>query len=178
MLEERSTVSPRCGLCAACRSDCPHNQRAEPTITLSAGPLRRATPFPMQEFRALALQFHPDPTHGVMCRWTRRGHEHPLNAKPRVASRLARRVTEIIGWGSRRCRRSGCRPGDQSPPQMLSSPRKRGPIIVSGTWGPRLRGDDSARSPNQARVLRHVVGGRAEGAEPLTSPLRTRRSPN
>ena len=34
----------------------------------------------------IALQFHPDVTHAMMCRWTTRGHERMLlpNAKPRA----------------------------------------------------------------------------------------------
>ena len=46
--------------------------------------------FPVQAFRsgsAYALQFHPDVTHAIMCRWTTRGHDRLLmpNAKPRAA---------------------------------------------------------------------------------------------
>jgi GMP synthase (glutamine-hydrolysing) len=46
--------------------------------------------FPVQAFRigaAYGLQFHPDVTHAVMCRWTTRGHDRTLmpGAKPRAA---------------------------------------------------------------------------------------------
>lgn len=45
--------------------------------------------FPVQAFRygtAYALQFHPDVTHAMMCRWTTRGHERLSlpGAKPRA----------------------------------------------------------------------------------------------
>src|SRR5438477_635307 len=47
--------------------------------------------FPVQAFRygpcAYAIQFHPEVTHAMMCRWTTRGHERLAlpGAKPRVA---------------------------------------------------------------------------------------------
>jgi GMP synthase (glutamine-hydrolysing) len=47
--------------------------------------------FPVQAFRygpcAYAIQFHPEVTHAMMCRWTTRGHERLSlpGAKPRVA---------------------------------------------------------------------------------------------
>lgn len=47
--------------------------------------------FPMQAFRqgdhAYAIQFHPEVTHAMMCRWVIRGHERTLlpNAKQRAA---------------------------------------------------------------------------------------------
>jgi len=47
--------------------------------------------FPVQAFRqgpaAYAIQFHPEVTHAMMCRWTTRGHERMTlpGAKPRVA---------------------------------------------------------------------------------------------
>ena len=53
-------------------------------------PLRRA---------AYALQFHPDVTHAMMCRWTTRGHERmPMpNAKPRAAHFADRAVYDPAG---------------------------------------------------------------------------------
>jgi GMP synthase (glutamine-hydrolysing) len=59
--------------------------------------------FPVQAFRyggpAYALQFHPDVTHAMMCRWTTRGHERTLlpNAKPRVAHFADRAVYDPAG---------------------------------------------------------------------------------
>src|SRR5262249_35241621 len=59
--------------------------------------------FPVQAFRfggaAFALQFHPDVTHAMMCRWTVRGHERMLlpNAKPRVAHFADRAVYDPAG---------------------------------------------------------------------------------
>jgi GMP synthase (glutamine-hydrolysing) len=58
--------------------------------------------FPIQAFRyqtAYALQFHPDVTHAIMCRWTTRGHERMLlpNAKPRVAHFADRAVYDPAG---------------------------------------------------------------------------------
>ena len=59
--------------------------------------------FPVQAFRyggpAFALQFHPDVTHAMMCRWTTRGHERTLlpNAKPRVAHFADRAVYDPAG---------------------------------------------------------------------------------
>ena len=47
--------------------------------------------FPVQAFRygscAYAIQFHPEVTHAMMCRWTTRGHERLAlpGAKPRIA---------------------------------------------------------------------------------------------
>jgi len=78
---------------------------------------QRATLFPVQAFRyggaAFALQFHPDVTHAMMCRWTTRGHERMSlpNAKPRGAHfadravydpagpRPGSRPSSITGWG-------------------------------------------------------------------------------
>src|SRR5262249_6622266 len=60
-------------------------------LPLGAELLAEGDSFPVQAFRydgaAFALQFHPDVTHAMMCRWTTRGHERMLlpNAKPRVA---------------------------------------------------------------------------------------------
>src|SRR6266542_4490061 len=60
-------------------------------------------PWPVQAFRyggaAFALQFHPDVTHAMMCRWTTRGHERTLlpNAKPRVAHFADRAVYDPAG---------------------------------------------------------------------------------
>ena len=59
--------------------------------------------FPVQAFRyggpAYALQFHPDVTHAMMCRWTTRGHERTLlpNAKPRIAHFADRAVYDPAG---------------------------------------------------------------------------------
>jgi GMP synthase (glutamine-hydrolysing) len=59
--------------------------------------------FPVQAFRygglAYALQFHPDVTHAMMCRWTTRGHERTLlpNAKPRLAHFADRAVYDPAG---------------------------------------------------------------------------------
>ena len=59
--------------------------------------------FPVQAFRyggpAYALQFHPDVTHAMMCRWTTRGHERMLlpNAKPRIAHFADRAVYDPAG---------------------------------------------------------------------------------
>ena len=46
-----------------------------------------------------ALQFHPDVTHAMMCRWTTRGHERMLlpNAKPRGAHFADRAVYDPAG---------------------------------------------------------------------------------
>jgi GMP synthase (glutamine-hydrolysing) len=59
--------------------------------------------FPVQAFRfgggAFALQFHPDVTHAMMCRWTTRGHarmELP-NAKPRSAHFEGRLLHDAAG---------------------------------------------------------------------------------
>jgi GMP synthase (glutamine-hydrolysing) len=57
----------------------------------------------VQAFRqgdsAFALQFHPDVTHAMMCRWTTRGHERTLlpNAKPRAAHFADRPVYDPAG---------------------------------------------------------------------------------
>jgi GMP synthase (glutamine-hydrolysing) len=59
--------------------------------------------FPVQAFRyggaAFALQFHPDVTHAMMCRWTTRGHERMSlpNAKPRGAHFADRAVYDPAG---------------------------------------------------------------------------------
>jgi GMP synthase (glutamine-hydrolysing) len=58
--------------------------------------------FPVQAFRAgtgYGLQFHPDVTHAMMCRWTVRGHERLMmpNAKPRVAHFADRAVYDPAG---------------------------------------------------------------------------------
>ena len=58
--------------------------------------------FPVQAFRqdsAYALQFHPDVTHAMMCRWTARGHDRMLlpNAKPRPAHFADRAVHDPAG---------------------------------------------------------------------------------
>jgi GMP synthase (glutamine-hydrolysing) len=58
--------------------------------------------FPVQAFRAgtgYGLQFHPDVTHAMMCRWTVRGHERLLmpNAKPRAAHFADRAVYDPAG---------------------------------------------------------------------------------
>jgi GMP synthase (glutamine-hydrolysing) len=52
-----------------------------------------------QSTSAFALQFHPDVTHAMMCRWTTRGHERTLlpNAKPRVAHFADRAVYDPAG---------------------------------------------------------------------------------
>jgi GMP synthase (glutamine-hydrolysing) len=53
--------------------------------------LAQGDAFPNQAFRyngaAFGLQFHPDVTHAMMCRWTTRGHERLSlpGAKPRIA---------------------------------------------------------------------------------------------
>jgi GMP synthase (glutamine-hydrolysing) len=56
--------------------------------------------FPVQAFRcgsAYALQFHPDVTHAMMCRWTTRGHERLSlpGAKPRSAHFADRAVHDL-----------------------------------------------------------------------------------
>ena len=56
--------------------------------------------FPVQAFRfgsAYALQFHPDVTHAMMCRWTTRGHERLSlpGAKPRTAHFADRAVHDL-----------------------------------------------------------------------------------
>ena len=59
--------------------------------------------FPVQAFcyggMAFALQFHPDVTHAMMCRWTTRGHDRTLlpNAKPRAAHFADRPVYDPAG---------------------------------------------------------------------------------
>jgi GMP synthase (glutamine-hydrolysing) len=58
--------------------------------------------FPVQAFRygaAYALQFHPDVTHAIICRWTARGHERTFlpNAKPRAAHFADRAVYDPAG---------------------------------------------------------------------------------
>ena len=64
---------------------------------------RKATRFPVQAFRyggsAYALQFHPDVTHAMMCRWTTRGHERMAlpNAKPRGTHFADRAVYDPAG---------------------------------------------------------------------------------
>ena len=56
--------------------------------------------FPVQAFRcgsAYALQFHPDVTHAMMCRWTTRGHERMQlpGAKSRAAHFADRAVHDL-----------------------------------------------------------------------------------
>jgi GMP synthase (glutamine-hydrolysing) len=56
--------------------------------------------FPVQAFHyraAYALQFHPDVTHAMMCRWTTRGHERLSlpGAKPRSAHFADRAVHDL-----------------------------------------------------------------------------------
>ncbi len=57
--------------------------------------------FPVQAFRyngaAYALQFHPDVTHAMMCRWTTRGHERMKlpGAKPRAEHFADRAVHDL-----------------------------------------------------------------------------------
>ncbi len=57
--------------------------------------------FPVQAFRydgcAYGLQFHPDVTHAMMCRWTTRGHERLAlpGAKPRSAHFQDRAVYDL-----------------------------------------------------------------------------------
>jgi GMP synthase (glutamine-hydrolysing) len=58
--------------------------------------------FPVQAFRigaAYALQFHPDVTHAIMCRWTTRGHERTFlpGAKQRAAHFRDRAVYDPAG---------------------------------------------------------------------------------
>jgi GMP synthase (glutamine-hydrolysing) len=59
--------------------------------------------FPVQAFRfggaAFALQFHPDVTHAIICRWTARGHKRMElpGAKPRAAHFADRAVHDPIG---------------------------------------------------------------------------------
>jgi GMP synthase (glutamine-hydrolysing) len=72
-------------------------------LPLGAELLAEGDSFPVQAFRygtaAFALQFHPDVTHAMMCRWTTRGHERTLlpNAKPRVAHFADRAVYDPAG---------------------------------------------------------------------------------
>ena len=72
-------------------------------LPLGAELLAEGDSFPVQAFRyngaAFALQFHPDVTHAMMCRWTTRGHERMLlpNAKPRVAHFADRAVYDPAG---------------------------------------------------------------------------------
>jgi GMP synthase (glutamine-hydrolysing) len=72
-------------------------------LPLGADLLAEGDSFPVQAFRyggaAFALQFHPDVTHAMMCRWTTRGHERMLlpNAKPRVAHFADRAVYDPAG---------------------------------------------------------------------------------
>lgn len=57
--------------------------------------------FPVQAFRcngaAYGLQFHPDVTHAMMCRWTTRGHERMQlpGAKPRAQHFADRAVHDL-----------------------------------------------------------------------------------
>jgi GMP synthase (glutamine-hydrolysing) len=57
----------------------------------------------VQAFRyagaAYALQFHPDVTHAIICRWTTRGHERLSlpGAKPRDAHFADRAVHDPAG---------------------------------------------------------------------------------
>jgi GMP synthase (glutamine-hydrolysing) len=59
--------------------------------------------FPTQAFRydgaAYGLQFHPDVTHAMMCRWTTRGHERLTlpGAKPRGAHFADCAVYDVAG---------------------------------------------------------------------------------
>ena len=58
--------------------------------------------FPVQAFRyrsGYSLQFHPDVTHAMMCRWTTRGHERMAmpNAKPRHTHFADRAVYDPAG---------------------------------------------------------------------------------
>ena len=91
---------------------------------------RRATSFPVQAFRyggrAYALQFHPDVTHAMMCRWTTRGHERMADAQRQAArSRISptarstirpaapgSRRSSTIGWRNQDGRRSKRPPAD------------------------------------------------------------------
>jgi GMP synthase (glutamine-hydrolysing) len=72
-------------------------------LPLGADLLAEGDSFPVQAFRqgssAFALQFHPDVTHAMMCRWTTRGHERTLlpNAKPRAAHFADRPVYDPAG---------------------------------------------------------------------------------
>ena len=72
-------------------------------LPLGADLLAEGDSFPVQAFcyngAAFALQFHPDVTHAMMCRWTTRGHERMLlpNAKPRVAHFADRAVYDPAG---------------------------------------------------------------------------------
>ncbi len=72
-------------------------------LPLGADLLAEGDSFPVQAFRyggaAFALQFHPDVTHAMMCRWTTRGHERTLlpNAKPRIAHFADRAVYDPAG---------------------------------------------------------------------------------
>ena len=72
-------------------------------LPLGADLLAEGDSFPVQAFcfggAAFALQFHPDVTHAMMCRWTTRGHERMLlpNAKPRAAHFSDRAVYDPAG---------------------------------------------------------------------------------
>ena len=72
-------------------------------LPLGAELLAEGDSFPVQAFRyagtAFALQFHPDVTHAMMCRWTVRGHDRTLlpNAKPRGAHFADRAVYDPAG---------------------------------------------------------------------------------
>lgn len=73
-------------------------------IELPAGAelLAEGDTFPVQAFRAgsgYALQFHPDVTHAIICRWTTRGHERMQmpGAKPRAAHFADRAVYDPAG---------------------------------------------------------------------------------
>jgi len=72
-------------------------------LPLGADLLAEGDSFPVQAFRyggtAFALQFHPDVTHAMMCRWTTRGHDRTLlpNAKPRAAHFADRPVYDPAG---------------------------------------------------------------------------------
>jgi GMP synthase (glutamine-hydrolysing) len=72
-------------------------------LPLGADLLAQGDSFPVQAFcyeeTAFALQFHPDVTHAMMCRWTTRGHERMLlpNAKPRAAHFADRPVYDPAG---------------------------------------------------------------------------------
>jgi GMP synthase (glutamine-hydrolysing) len=62
--------------------------------------LAEADIFPVQAFSygtAYALQFHPDVTHAMMCRWTTRGHERLSlpRAKPRAEHFTDRAVYDL-----------------------------------------------------------------------------------
>ncbi len=133
-------------------------------LPLGAELLAEGDSFPVQAFRyngaAFALQFHPDVTHAMMCRWTTRGHERMLlpNAKPRVAHFADRAVYDPAGrawlaaflnhWLVERvinhrfiCRRPregtrGSRCGIHIPEVVLTGARVRGgdSIVSCGWW--------------------------------------------